>query len=94
MVNDLCVSKLKKANVPCVSSWIVNDSTGVVEVMKQLNLSRLEVDKASPISLQSFDFSTLYAKIDLIGLKAHLKVLINRVFHWMLKLRHFKFLLV
>jgi hypothetical protein len=88
------VSKLKKANVPCGSSWILNDSTGVVEVIKQLNLSRLEVDKASPLLLQSFDFSTLYAKIDLIDLKAHLKVLINRVFHWMLKLHHFNFLLV
>jgi len=32
-VNDLCVSKLKKADVPCVSSWILNDSTGVVEVI-------------------------------------------------------------
>ncbi len=65
-----------------------------MEVIKQLNLSRLEVDKASPLLLQSFDFSTLYAKIDLIDLKAHLKVLINRVFHWMLKLHHLKFLLV
>jgi len=32
-VNDLWVSKLKKADVPCVSSWILNDSTGVVEVI-------------------------------------------------------------
>jgi hypothetical protein len=33
VVNDLWVSKLKKADVPCVSSWILNDSTGVVEVI-------------------------------------------------------------
>jgi len=33
MVNDLWVSKLKKAEVPCVSSWILTDSTGVVEVI-------------------------------------------------------------
>jgi hypothetical protein len=32
-VNDLWVSKLKKADVPCDSSWILNDSTGVVEVI-------------------------------------------------------------
>jgi hypothetical protein len=30
VVNDLWVSKLKKADVPCISSWILNDSTGVV----------------------------------------------------------------
>jgi hypothetical protein len=33
VVNDLWVSKLKKAEVPCVSSWILTDSTGVVEVI-------------------------------------------------------------
>jgi hypothetical protein len=33
------VSKLRKADVPCVSSWILNDSAGVVDVIKQLNLS-------------------------------------------------------
>jgi hypothetical protein len=59
-----------------------------------LNLSRSEVDKTSPLLLQSFDFSTLYTKIDLMDLKAHMKVLINKVFHWMLKLHCFKFLLV
>jgi hypothetical protein len=32
-VSDLWVSKLKKADVPCDSSWILNDSTGVVEVI-------------------------------------------------------------
>jgi hypothetical protein len=32
-VNDLWMSKLIKADVPCVSSWILNDSTGVVEVI-------------------------------------------------------------
>jgi len=33
VVNDLFLSKLKKAEVPCVSSWILTDSTGVVEVI-------------------------------------------------------------
>jgi hypothetical protein len=93
-VNDLQVSKLKKADVPCVSSWILNDSTGVVEVINKLNLSRSEVHKTSPLLLQSFDFSTLYTKIDLMDLKARMKLLINKVFHWMLKLHCFKFLLV
>jgi hypothetical protein len=55
-VNDLWVSKLKKADVLCDSSWILNDSTGVVEVINKLNLSRSEIDKASPLLLQSFDF--------------------------------------
>jgi hypothetical protein len=59
-----------------------------------LNLSRSEVDKTSPLLLQSFDFSTLYTKIDLMDLKAHMKVLINKVFHWILKLHCFKFLFV
>jgi hypothetical protein len=56
MVNDLWVSKLKKADVPCDSSWILNDSTGVVEVIYNLNCSRSEIDKASPLLLQSFHF--------------------------------------
>jgi hypothetical protein len=33
VVNDLFLSKLKKAEVPCVSSWILTDSSGVVEVI-------------------------------------------------------------
>jgi hypothetical protein len=55
-VNDLWVSKLKKADVPCDSSWILNDSTGVVEVINNLNRSRSEIDKASPLLLQFFSF--------------------------------------
>jgi hypothetical protein len=94
MVNDLWVSKLRKADVPCVSSWILNDSTGVVDVIKQLNLLRSEVDKTSPLLLQSFDFWTQYTKIQLMNLKACLKVLINKVFHQMLELYCFKFLSV
>jgi hypothetical protein len=78
-VNDLRVSKLKKADVPCDSSWILNDSTGVVEVINKFNLLRSEIDKASPLLLQSFDFSTLYTKIDLVDLKARMRVPINKV---------------
>jgi hypothetical protein len=93
-VNDFWVSKLKKLDVPCDSSWIRNESTGVVEVINNLNRSRPEFDKASPLLLQSFDFSILYTKIDLVDLKACMRVLINKVFNQMLKLYHFKFLLV
>ncbi len=57
----------------------LNDSTGVVEVINKLNLSRSEIDKASPLLLQSFDFSTLYTEIGLVDLKAHIRVLINKV---------------
>ncbi len=56
VVNDVWVSRLKNADVPCVSSWILNNSTGVVEVINKLNLLRSEVDKAFPLLLQSFDF--------------------------------------
>jgi hypothetical protein len=91
VVNDLWVSKLKKAEVPCVSSWFLNDSTGVVEVIIKLNLSRLEGDKASPLMLQSFDFLTLYTKIDLMDLKSWMRVLINKVFHQMFKLHCLSF---
>jgi hypothetical protein len=94
MVNDLWVSKRRKADVPCVICWIFNDSTGVVEVIKQVDFSRSEVDKTSPLLLWSFDFSTVYTKIDLLDLKAYMKVLINKVFHWMLKHHCFRFLLV
>jgi predicted transcriptional regulator len=59
VVNDLWVSKLNKAEVPCVSRWILTDSTGVVEVTNKLNLSRSEVDKASQLLLQSFDFNPI-----------------------------------
>jgi cAMP phosphodiesterase len=88
-VNDLWVSKLKKEDVPCDSSWILNDSTGVVEVINNHNLSRSEIDKISPLLLQSFDFSTLYTKIGLVDLKACMRVLINKVFNWMLTLQFF-----
>jgi hypothetical protein len=93
-VNDLWVSKLKKADLPCDSSWILNDSTGVVEVINNLNRSRSEIDKASPLLLKSFDFSTLYTKIDLVDLKARMRVPINKVFNRMLELHRFKFLMV
>ncbi len=72
---------VKINNVPCVSSWIFNNFARIVDVIKQLNLSRLEVDKTSPFLLQSFNFWTLYTKIDLQDLKAHMKVLINKVCH-------------
>ncbi len=83
------MSKLKKANVPCVNSWILNDSTKVVEVINKLNLLRSKVYKASPHLLQSFDFSTLYIEIDLMDLKARMKIIINKLFNRMLKLHHF-----
>jgi hypothetical protein len=70
-----------------------NDFTGMVKVINNLNCSRSEIDKASPILLQSFDFSTLNAKIDL-DLKVCMRVLINKVFNWMLKLQCFKFFMV
>jgi hypothetical protein len=63
-------------------------------VINKLNLLRSEVDKASPLLLQSFDFSTLYTRIDLMDLKARMRVLINKVFNQMLKLHRFKFLMV
>jgi hypothetical protein len=54
--------------------------------MNKLNLSRSEIEKASPLLLQSFDFSTLYTKIDVVDLNAHMRVLIKKVFTQMLKL--------
>ncbi len=51
MVNDLWVSKLKKTDVPCDSSWILNNSIGVVEGLYNLNRWRSEIDKASPLLL-------------------------------------------
>jgi len=80
-VDDLWVSKLQKAYVPINSCWILNDSTGVMEIINNLNLSRSEIDKASPLLLQFFNFSTLYTKIDLVDLKAQMRVLINNVFN-------------
>jgi len=94
MVNDLWVFKFKKTDIPCDSSWILSDFTRMVEVINNLNRSRSEIDKASPLLLQTFEFSTLYTKIDLVDLKARMRVLINKVFNQMLKFHRFKFLLV
>jgi hypothetical protein len=88
------VFKLKKADVPCDSHWILNDFTRVVEVIYNLNRWRSRIDKASPLLLQFFDFSTLYTKIDLVDLKARRRVLINKMFNQILKLHCFKFFLV
>jgi hypothetical protein len=63
----------------------------MVEVINNFNRSRSEIDKASPLLLQSFDFLT---HIDLVDLKACMRVLINKVFNRMLKLHCFKFLMV
>jgi hypothetical protein len=86
MVNDLWVSKLRKVDVPCVSSCILNDFTGVMNVRKELNPPRSKVDKTSPLLLLSFDFSTLDTKIDLMDLKACMKIQIDKLFHRILKL--------
>jgi hypothetical protein len=53
-------------------------------VRKLLNLSRSEVDKASPLLLLSF--GTLYTNINLMDLRACMKVLIKKVLRWMFKL--------
>jgi hypothetical protein len=42
------VSNLRKPPVPSISRWILNDSTGAMDVMKLLNLSRLDVEKTFP----------------------------------------------
>jgi hypothetical protein len=75
-----CLSS-KKQMFLCDSRWFVNDSIGVVEVIYDLNHWRSRIDKASPLLLQSFDFSTLYTKIDLVDLKVHRRVLINKMFN-------------
>jgi len=66
----------------------------MVEGLYIFNRSRSEIDKASPFLLQSFEFSTLYTKIDLVDLKARRRVLINKMFNRMLKFHRVKFLLV
>ncbi len=90
MVNDLWVSKLRKAHVPSVSSWILNDSTGIVDKIPYS--FRNKSHRASPLLLQLFDFSTAYTKIDMTDLKARVKVMINKVFNQIFKLHHFNFL--
>ncbi len=72
----------------------LGSALGVVEVSNNLNQSKFEIDKTSPFLLQSFDFSTLYTKINLVDLKVRMRFLINKVFNRMLKLHHFKFLMV
>ncbi len=64
------------------------------DAIKLLNCSRSEVDKASPLLLLSFGFSTLYTNINLLDLRASMNVLIKKVLRWMFKLYCLKFLLV
>jgi len=78
VVNDLWVSKLRKACVPYVSSWRLISEVDMIQLLSCL---RSDVDKASPLAV--VNFSTLYAKI--LDLKVCMKVLVNRVFGWMLK---------
>jgi hypothetical protein len=87
--------KLKKAVVPCGGSWILRDSTRVVEAINNLNHLRSKTDKTSPLLLlPSFDFLTVCIKIDLVDLKVRMRVLINQLFNRITKLRRFKFLMV
>jgi hypothetical protein len=58
-VNDLWVSKLKKADIPCISSSILNDSIGVVEVINKLTLQDQKLIKLSQ-SCCSLLISQLY----------------------------------
>ena len=69
-------------------------TTGVVEVINFLNRSRTIKEKELPLVLQSFDFSTLYTKIDLSDLKSRMKLLIHKTFNRMYKTNRFSFLLV
>lgn len=85
---------LKEADVPTESSWILKDSVGVIPVIKFLNSSRTMVDKSSPLCLQTFDFSTLYTKLDLIDLKDRIKSLVKKVFTYKFEKFRCKALLV
>jgi hypothetical protein len=59
-------------------------STGVVDIIKQLNLDQKLIKLLH--SYCNLLISELYTlKIDLLDLKARMKVLINEVFHQMLK---------
>jgi len=61
----------------------------------ELNLLRSEVDNASPLVLQLFVFSTLrYSQIDLMEQKSQMEILINKLFNWLLRLRHSTILVV
>jgi hypothetical protein len=80
---------LERIIVPSDCNWILNDSTGAVDVIKLLNLSRSRGLQNSTVCCSCSNFSTLYAKIDLAGVK----VLINEVFACVLNTQHLKFLL-
>ena len=70
-------------DVPTDCSWILNDSVGVIPVLKSLNSSRSLAEKSSSLlCLQTFDFTTLYTKLDLVDLCSGIKSLINEVFSY------------
>jgi hypothetical protein len=59
-----------------------------------LNSSRTLAEKSSSLCLQTFDFTTLYTKLDLVDLRSRIKSLINEVFTYKDKRHRFKVLLV
>ena len=82
-------------DVPTDCSWILNDSVGVIPVLKLLNSSRSLAEKSSSLlCLQTFDFTTLYTKLDLTDLRSRIKSLLNEVFSYKEKSHRFKALLV
>ena len=93
-VHDLWKDLLKNADVSTDSSWILKDSVGVVPVLKFLNSSRSISEKSTPLCLQTFDFTTLYTKLDLEDLRVRIRSLMTKVFDYRLERDRCKALLV
>ncbi|KAH7429047.1 hypothetical protein KP509_09G028400 [Ceratopteris richardii] len=79
-IHDIWKELLRDADVPTSSSWILYNSLGVVPVIKSLNSSRTIEEKSVPLGLQTFDFTTLYTKLDLNDLKHRISSLVRKVF--------------
>jgi hypothetical protein len=94
VVCQLCLG-CQVADVPSENSWLPEDFSGEVEVIKYFQSLKKYADKSSSLFLQSFNFSTVDTKINLSDLKTRMKYLVNNViFDRMLKSLHSTFLLV
>jgi hypothetical protein len=79
--NQLWVDTVSAAGLDSQKSWILQDSTEAVDLIKKLNRAYPRNKRAAAnVEINVFDFKTLYTAIPLDDLKTRVCLLINQVF--------------
>jgi hypothetical protein len=73
----LFVQVVEDAGVPCTGSWVLKDTDGFVEMLREVKSTGLSKDEAY---FRVYDFKTLYTSIPLADLKTRLTALIAQIF--------------